>query len=209
MRKNGASIRNIENELGIPRSTLSGWLKTVPLSKKQKVTLDNNWREALVHARRKAVKWHNAQKAERLRKAKKSASEFLSKIKDLETVQKTALTFLYLGEGSKTADTSMGSSNPLILQFFISSLTKLYEVPPESMKCELHLRADQNSKKMKTYWSKILGIPRQNFGKTSHDQRTAGKPTYPHYKGVCIVRCGRVAIQRELMYIAEGFCKSV
>ena len=51
LRKKGKSIRNIEERLKIPRSTLSGWLKNIELSKSQKKVLDKKWREALVLAR--------------------------------------------------------------------------------------------------------------------------------------------------------------
>jgi hypothetical protein len=39
LRKRGLSIRCIENKLGIPRSTLSGWLKDIKLSGNQRKKL--------------------------------------------------------------------------------------------------------------------------------------------------------------------------
>ena len=103
----------------------------------------------------------------------------------------------------------MGNSDPLILNFFISGLQKVYQVPLADIKCELHLRADQNPNALKKYWSKTLGIPFINFGAAVTDIRTKGTATYPHYKGVCVVRCSRVAIQRKLLYIAKGFCEQI
>lgn len=66
LRKGGFSIRDIEKRLGIPKSTLSGWLQKVELSEEQSKKLLARWRKALVKARKKAVQWHHAEKGKRL-----------------------------------------------------------------------------------------------------------------------------------------------
>jgi len=211
LRKKGLSIKDINKRLGIPLSTLSGWLKKVELTKEQKVVLDGKWKQALVDARIKAVLWHNEQKKLRLEQAEKQAIEVLSKI-DINNVNILDLTLslLYLGEGSKKSGaTSMGNSDPQILKFFITILKNNYGIKKEDIKCELHLRADQDPEEIREYWSKELGVPIKNFTKTSLDIRTLGRPTYSHYKGVCMVRCGNIAIQRKLVYLSRVFCEKV
>lgn len=154
------------------------------------------------------MKWHNAQKAERLTLAHNDALRALSLV-DMKSdaVAELSLALLYLGEGmKKTVSTAMGNSDPLILRFFVSMLERLYNVPRSDMRCEIHIRADQNARQIIKYWSSTLTIPRSNFSKPSIDDRTRGKPTYLGYKGVCVVRCSRVAIQRKLVYIATMFC---
>lgn len=210
LRRKGNSIKDVEKILGIPRSTLSGWLHSVSLTKKQRIKLDQRRKLALVNARTEAVRWHNAQKRNRLEKVAQIGTEILKGIsKDAMTLE-LALAFLYLGEGAKTNDqTALGSSDPRIAKFFVGCLRKIYNIPIENIRCYLHLRADQNPGKMRRYWSRELKLPSVNFGKASIDKRTEGKPTYPHYKGVCLITCGKVEIQRRLMYIAHGFCDSV
>lgn len=211
MRKEGISIRNVELRLGIPRSTLSGWFKNIRLTKRQKDSLHRNWLGALVSARKEAVKWHNSQKATRLKMAEDEAHEVIRRI-DLthkETIE-LALAMLYLGEGfKKNSDTGIGNSDPLILIFFISILKKVYGVKIENISCYLHLRADQNPEKLSRYWSQILEIPLKNFRKSSIDKRTEGSKTYDTYKGVCVVRCRSVAIQRKLVYLSRIYCEKV
>ena len=209
MRQRGASIRDIETRLGIPRSTLSYWMQHIKLSDYHLASLKRRADQALITARIGAVKWHNAQKAARIEQASHEARQTLSRI-DLtdNAVLELTLAILYLGEGmKKSGTTAMGNSDPLILRFFVRTLQRLYGVPTTDMKCELHLRADQDPRKMTRYWSTNLGIPMSNFGKPYIDNRTLGRTTYPHYKGVCIVCCSRVAIQRKLVYIATTFCK--
>ncbi len=207
LRRRGNSLNDIERMLGIPRSTLSGWLRSVELTEKQKLALKKRHEDGLTRARVAAVRWHNAQKQGRLEIAERNAKDVLNLIpNDLSTLE-LALAFLYLGEGSKTnSSTALGSSDSRIARFFVSCLREIYEIPTEGFTCYLHLRADQDPKKLKQFWSHALNLPTANFGKTSFDKRTIGRPTYPDYKGVCSIECGRVDIQRRLMYIAQGYC---
>src|SRR3989344_3885517 len=140
LRKIGNSIRDVEISLGIPRSTLSGWFKSVELTHRQKINLKNRHKENLIKAREKAIIWHNNQKINKI-------------------------------------------------AFY------------------LHLRSDQNPRYMKKYWSGELDVPIERFGKVSIDKRTLKTKTYSHYKGVCVINCGNVAIQRKLVYIGRKFCK--
>lgn len=211
MRRRGASLRDVATRLGIAKSTLSHWFRHITLSSYHKKLLQKRHEVALVKARKEAIKWHNTQKARRLERAQEDASALLSNIdmKDTSIVE-LALALLYLGEGmKKSISTAMGNSDPLILRFFVSALEHLYDVPRTDMKCEIHIRADQDPNEIIRYWSKTLHIPAANFSKPSIDKRTAGRPTYLHYKGVCVVRCSRVAIQRKLMYIATTFCGEI
>ncbi|HEY4484529.1 MAG TPA: hypothetical protein VI978_02275 [Candidatus Paceibacterota bacterium] len=211
LRRKGFSIRKVEKCLKIPRSTLSGWFKNIQLTKKQKGKLYHEWKNALVKARVKAVIWHNAQKQTRLGLAQSQAQETLKNIKlDDSNILDLALAILYLGEGFKKAiGTGMGNSDPAILRFFITALKRIYNVPIKQIKCALHLRSDQNPDKLKKFWSNKLNIPLKNFGATSIDQRTYGSKTYSNYKGVCVITCSNVAIQRKLMYLSNLYCKEV
>ncbi|HYV33961.1 MAG TPA: hypothetical protein VE973_03895 [Candidatus Limnocylindria bacterium] len=210
-RKKGYSLRMVEEKLGIRRSTLSGWFKEVSLTTKQQAKLLKNWKFALGKARIKAVQWHNTQKQMRLQQARDSA---LTTLESLDTKQKNllelALAMLYLGEGFKSRpQTGIGSSNALILKFFIKALKSVYNLGTEKIKCELHLRADQKPLLIKKYWSKELNIPLENFTSVSIDVRTKGSKTYDHYKGVCVLQCSNAAIQRRLLYLADEFCNKV
>jgi len=209
LRQKGKSIKNIEKTLKIPRSTLSGWLKEIKLTDRQRQRLDKNWQNALVKARKKAVIWHNNQKKRRLIEAKRQALSVLSQIdtQNRHTLE-LSLSMLYLGEGDKTQQTSMGSSSPIILRFFIKALNNLYGIKRSDFKCEIHLRSDQNEKHIIQYWSKELKIPDDKF-KACKDKRIAKSKTYHTYKGVCVVRCGNIALQRKIVHLGQEFCKIV
>lgn len=209
LRTSGKSIGEIERKFGIPRSTLSGWFKNIILTEKQKHTLTEKAIKGLIKARVAAIKWHHSQKSQRIKEAKLHAQNVLSKVAftDKATLE-LALSILYLGEGAKTTLTSLGSSDPLILKFFIKSLKILFNVQISDLKGELHLRSDQSSTGMIKYWSEQLNIPIDRFWAIK-DKRIVKSKTYSTYKGVCVIRCGRIAIQRRLIFLSKEFCNII
>ena len=208
LRKKGASIRDIEMKLGIPRSTLSGWIKNLELTSRQKERLFRRWEQGLVTARIGAARWHNTQKATRLAEAVESASRTLREIPDDRVSLELALTMLYMGEGSKTkSGLGLGNSDPLIIRFYVSALERLYGISRQNLRAELHLRADQDAEAMKIFWSQAIGVPLSRFLYVTRDQRTSGKPTYDGYPGVCFISGGGVAIQRKIMYLARAYAE--
>ena len=143
--------------------------------------------------------------------AEQEAKSTLTKINLRDkNVLDLALAMLYLGEGfKKTNETAIGNSDPMILRFVISALKQNYKIDDSRIKCELHLRADQDPLQIKRYWSKQLHLPFKNFTSISIDYRTRGSVTYSDYKGVCVLRCGLVAIQRKLIVLYKLYCEQI
>ncbi len=211
LRKQGLSIPEIEKRTGIPRSNLSAWLHKVPLTEKQRQRLHHNWVNALVKARQEAVRWHNAKKQERLDLARADALATLNSLNTKDrNIMELALSLLYLGEGTKKkTETSLGSSDPRILRFYIKALGSLYSLQPKDLYCQLFLRYDQDAETSKKYWSKALNIPTACFRYCNFDDRTKDRPTIEGYEGVCLVRGGSVAIQRKLVYLANAYIDQI
>jgi|SRR3989344_2606238 len=211
LRQQGYSLRDVERILKIPKSTLSGWFKNVQLSEKHRLKLEENRRRSLIKARKFAVLRHSGQREIRENIAKEEALLVLSKLKvgNLQVLE-LALAMLYFGEGFKKDRTGIGSSDPLILKFFIKSLEEIYKFDKSKIRCELHLRADQNPIEVKRFWMEQLGLPLSSFyKKVSVDKRTLGSVTYPTYNGVCVLNCGNIAIQRRLVYLGKLFCEQL
>ena len=93
LRKSGLSMTLIERKLGIPRSTLSGWFKTVQITEEQRLILMKNSQDGWKKARIKAVEWHRAQKNLRLLKAKQEAQETLNKIIEIQRSKDAAYAY--------------------------------------------------------------------------------------------------------------------
>lgn len=210
LRRAGWSYKEISSHLNVQKSTLHYWLKDISLTQKQRLRLRKNWVNALQKARERAVIWHRAEKEKRLERAEQEASASLKRLRSLDdVVVEIALAMLYLGEGSKSSDTSLGNSNPLVLKFFLAAADCIYGLKREKIRCELYLRADQNADKMKLFWSNELSIPIENFKHIHIDARTRGSKTYAGYRGVCHLRCRNIALQRRLLALSKIFCDRV
>jgi hypothetical protein len=209
MRQSGMSMTTIGRKLGIPRSTLSGWFRSVELTDEQREKLASNSREGWRRAREKAVEAHRAGKALRLLEAKRNAQRVIDELELSPAVLDLAFAFLYLGEGAKKGSSSLASSDPMILRFVIAVLKKNYGVKPDELRCDLHLRMDQDADTLKSYWAAELKLSVAQFRYVAFDKRSAGQPTYDHYKGVCVLYCGSIAIQRKLIYLYNLFCEKV
>jgi len=196
-------LKYIEKKLGIPRSTLHGWLKDIKLSEIQRKKLFDNWQNGLAEARKKAVLWHNKGRNERRDSARKEVEKFVSNIDIDKNIQEIILATFYLAEGGKTENCfALANSNPDILIGITNILRKVFTIDETKFRCCLHLRKDQNEKEIKTFWSKILVIPETRFLKTQFDKRTI-KKTYAHYKGVCVLYYFDLALQRRILFLGK------
>jgi len=209
LRKQGKSIRDIENILNISRSTLSGWLRNIELTKEQKEKLHQKWLAALIKARLKAAEINRNERLERIEKIKQEAKEFLSGVKIDKTLKELMLAIFYLAEGTKRENSIViANSNPEILKAFLNLFRYLYQPDESKFRCCLHLRKDQSEEQLKDYWTKILNIPKSQFHKTQFDNRTV-KPTFRNYKGVCVVIYFDMNLQRRLLYIGEELIRMI
>ena len=101
LRKKGLSIGQIENKLGIPRSTLSGWFKNIELSEPQKQKLLDNWSNGLINARKKAALWHKKDGENRRIAIKKDVESFFNNINIDKKLGELLMATFYLAEGTK------------------------------------------------------------------------------------------------------------
>ena len=209
LRRKGVSMTVIERQYGIPRSTLSGWFKDIHLNETDRTKLMKNSQDGWLLARKNAVTAHRAMKQKRLDDANKHASAALDKLPLTAEILDLAFAMLYLGEGAKNNTTSIANSNPMVLRFVLSVLYTNYSVQPHQIRCDLHLRADQHGDTLKQYWANELKLPLSCFKYIAYDKRSKGKPTFDHYKGVCVISCHQIAIQRKLISLYNQFCTKV
>ena len=213
LRKKGKTYSEIKDRLGanIPKSTLSYWCEDVRLPA---------WYDDKI----KKLNNKNLSKAQKIAWAsnKNKRETFLKHVEDeaLKVVSfldkanlKIILAALYLGEGAKWRGHSglmLGSSDPDVILLYMELLNRCYDIRPIELKCRISYRADQNIKKLESFWSKITGVPLNNFYKTKPDPRTIGKKTQnKEYKGVCVLTCKGTDIQLELEQIVKILIKNL
>ena len=209
LRQKGMSYSQIKKDLGVPKSTLSGWLKNYPLSQERIRELQHG--EKTIERFRETMR----------KKKEKRLQEFFGEQKELifplsERELYLAGLFLYWGEGSKQQYSSLIISNtdPAIINFFSFWLTKALKIPEEKKRIQLQLYSDMDIEKEIEFWSKTLKIPKEQFAKPyikeSSSTRINHKGSFGH--GTCGLRLSNTRLaERTIMSInaiAENYNKS-
>lgn len=161
LRKKGLSYGEILKHLDVSKSTLSLWLKSVPLSPQHKERLYTKQIQILSRG-------SQSQKERRKREievivdlAKKEISHPLS-----EQSLKLFGTAIYWGEGSKGNRFQITNSDPRLILFMINWIEKVLGIKPSSLKSYLNIYPQQDDKDLKRFWSDLTKIPIKNFGKS-------------------------------------------
>lgn len=160
LRKQGYSYSQIKKELGISKSTLSGWLANYPLSNKRIRELrDNNPRRI-----------ENYIQTMQKKREAKFLIEFERAKKDIKSISGRELFiagfFLYWAEGGKTRRNTLTLSNtdPAMLKVYLKWLI-LLGVSKNKLKIRLHLYKDMDRDKEILFWKKELGLAQSQFQK--------------------------------------------
>ena len=172
LRKEGMSYSQIKETIGISKSTLSGWLADMPLSKTRLDELQRN--ELVIEKIRAAkLKTRNA----RLTGVKSEVLKLLTPMSKREFL--IAGFFLYWAEGGKTTSytATLSNTDPRMIRAFIKWL-KVLNVQIDKMYIRLHLYVDMDEVKEIDYWSKELKISKKHFRKSYIKKSKLSELTY-------------------------------
>ncbi|MBU3901397.1 hypothetical protein KJ590_03730 [Patescibacteria group bacterium] len=164
LRNKGYSYNLIAAKLKVSKSTLSCWLKDVPFS-------PNN----LVLKRIKTGPFISGQKSHEKRVINILKIKSLAK-KELGIISKRDLWMvgigLYIGEGSKIYETiRIINSDPKVIALAIKWFKHICNLEIDNITIAIHLYPDNDVKKCLKFWSKITGLPIEQFRKTQIDKR--------------------------------------
>jgi len=201
------SYSEIRKRLGVPKSTLSYWLREFPLNEKRILELRRQgWKKGEVARERFRATMRKKQK-EKCRQVYERYKKKLAKLS--EDAFFVAGLMLYLGEGDKShyAQISLSNTDSKIIKFFIQWLIDFFGVAKKEMKAELHLYENMDIKKEHKFWQKELGFRKNQFYKTQirklQKSSFSYKESYRH--GTCQIYFPGVEKKRELMMAIQAF----
>lgn len=159
------SYSAISQRIKVPKSTLSYWLKDLPLSEKEIKELQKlSWKKG--EAARE--KYRNTM---RERKEARNASlyrEIASEVLPLTNRDLyIAGLMLYVGEGDKRNlhRIALANADPEVVRFFTIWLQKILKIPRVKIKFGLHLYSNMNIAKEAKFWQDTLGFEKASFYK--------------------------------------------
>ena len=166
LRKEGKTYREIENNLGISRSTLCKWFKEEEWS--NHIKNRNNHKNILI-SKERFIKLNEARN--KMLEDKYSNVE-LEAEKEFYIFKKdplfTAGLMIYAGEGDKRSpnNTRISNSDFYIHKIFIKFAQKYLNIKIENIKISLILYPDLDIKECLNRWSDELNIKESSFYKT-------------------------------------------
>jgi hypothetical protein len=160
LRLEGKSYSQIRNEVKVSKSTLSKWLHFFPLSNEKIRELRDNSQIRIEKCRN--TKENNKRK--KLENVYNEVGRDIGRLSEREI--KLCGLFLYWGEGTKVASSSVVLSNtdPAMVLFFLKFLITI-KVPKDKIFVRLQLYKDMDIEEEVEFWSNLLKISKENFKK--------------------------------------------
>lgn len=198
LRKRGKSYHEISKQLGIPKSTLSDWLRDLPWSQELRSKLNEKnstknpqrIKNLQTTLKKKWGTWHQQCREEA--------------IKEFPVYRDNPLfvagLMLYWGEGDKKLSNSvvrLSNSDPELIKIYYRFLTRILNVPVEKTTAHLILYPDLVDSVQKNFWSKISTIPLTQFRAS-----TTIKGKQPKHRlsyGICIIQVSSRELKEKMI----------
>lgn len=161
LRKSGLSYKEIRDKISVSKSTLSYWLKDIPLAKRHRDRLYT----------KKVHFLSLGSQSQKERRAREIDTIILDAKKEIsvpitEDSYRLLGAALYWAEGTKGACLEFTNSDPHLILFMVKWFEKIFEIKPEIIGAHLNIHDNQDDQAMKKFWSDLCEIPLKNFGKT-------------------------------------------
>lgn len=188
MRLRGFSFNEINKELGVPKSTLSGWMRNVVLSEKARLRIQSRVRQGVYNGLIKRNKLQTHVARQRVARIRNEGKQFIPKLTKNDLIVVGAV--LYWAEGYKrplirngkeiTAHViSFVNSDPDMVRIFIRFLIEVLHVSRDSIKFSMRLYAHINEREALNYWVGVTGATELCFKKTTYLVSGASKGKRP------------------------------
>lgn len=195
LRHQGWSYNDILKEVGVSKSTLSLWLRDIPLTEEQIAALACKFRagrEKFIHKMRvrRDTRWAEYHQ--------EADEEYVLLSRDPEFMFGLAL---YIGEGSKTSQNSLCIANcdPRVIQKALEFFLKI-GVPYSSLRCGLNLHPGLSIEAAEVYWQEVTGLSKTQFHRTSTavSRASGGKKGNLQVHGTCQISASHTKIRQKL-----------
>lgn len=161
------SYSAIKQKLGVPKSTLSYWLRELPLDEDQiKALQRTSWKKGEASRER----YRNTMRQKKQLLEERFYENYSKEFDDLsKEVFFVAGLMLYLGEGDKKVSHRIALSNtdPKLIVFFIHWLEDYFDTKKSEIRIQLHLYENMDLEKEQNFWQNTLGLPDSQFYKMS------------------------------------------
>lgn len=168
LREEGESIKGIAKKVGVAKSSVSLWVRNIKLSPAKIQNLRIKGHTTEVIEKRRESRLRNEERKRQMIMLEASQDITSIPLHDLRLIGLC----LYWGEGGKTRQGSarVSNSDPLVIKAMMRFFREICHVQEKKFRGQLHIHSHLNQEAAEKYWSKISGIPPNQFFKTYSKQ---------------------------------------
>jgi len=182
LRKKGYTYKEILAEVPVAKSSLSLWLKDLPLTKNEKIALKNRKDANISHGRAKVAGILYTKRLEREKVQFKEAKDIFE-TSVLDPLFHTGIA-LYWAEGGKRTDQwQFMNSDADMQQVMIMWLTAYANTHKSDLRFRLYLHAPYRSEGCEEWWANALNINHNQLLKSIIKPSGLGVKKRPNYRG--------------------------
>jgi hypothetical protein len=158
LRAQGWTYKEICEELGVSRSSVSLWVRDVAFDRSEwQARAEANWHNGNFGPQRRPHSQKAAKEAE-IARLQEEGRQRIGRLTEKEFL--VAGVALYAGEGSKTGtEVRFANSDPRMLLLFLTWLRRFYEIDETRLRLRLYLHDGLDLAAAVDFWSSLLGIP--------------------------------------------------
>ena len=191
LRRRGMSYRDIMREVKVAKSSISLWLKDLPLTKNEKTYLRKRLDSNISRGRIKAATANHRHKVERDEQIIKDAQKEFQKYKD-DTLFHTGIS-LYWAEGAKRSNAfQFVNSDADMMNVMLAWIERYTDFKRNELGYRLYIHKPYAHMEYEKVWARKLGIPASCFKRTIFKPTNLGYKKRPNYEG-----CLRVEVPRS------------
>lgn len=209
LRQQGFGIKEIARMLNVPKSTVSGWVKSINLTVEQVESLKQRSIKGSELGRLKGALIQKQKRLNLIEEFQQKGQVELSVLSEGELL--VAGLALYWGEGGKTnRRVELCNSDPKMIKFFISWLCKCFKVKKDELMCCIGINQGHIKREfeVRSYWSNVTGVPLDQFRKTSF-KKVTNKKVYQNFDQHFGTLSIRVAKSSLLYYKISGLINAL
>ena len=205
LRRQGVSIPAIARRLHISKSTAFLWVGHLRLTKQQADRLVANSVDGREKGREAMCLIREGKQHNREQQAQVLVSKMLHPNPSKEFWQLLAA-MLFWCEGGKRGLTSLrfANSDPRLIRVFLHALRKGFDIQEKKFRAVIHLHGYHDEVQQKAFWSKVTGIPLEQFSKAYRKPNT-GRRKRDGYPGCLSVRYNDANLARTLDALYHAF----
>lgn len=203
LRVAGVSIKTIARTVGAAQSSVSLWVRDVPLSDELKLALQGNMHSAeSIEKRRQSRLMSEAAKRSKIINGAKEEIKHLNG-RELWLIGVA----LYWAEGGKTQSVvRFSNGDPKMVQLMMKFFIEVCNVKQDKIRGHIHIHESLDVGTAEKYWQKITGIKPGHFYKTYNKPNRSSKNkrnSLPY--GVCDIYIS----DAKLLYTLRGWAEGI